>query len=136
MIKVKRYNKKHIFKCSDGRLIKTNFMIGDVVRVINISKRYDYYLEAFKTFNILDKTEFTPSGLYILQYNYDLKTNFVIYNIAVHQNGKDILYHIVNNKKQHMIINEDGIVNRNIVGKELKKLKIKNSKLIIKRIDS
>ena len=69
MNKIEVFNKKHIFRCCDGRLIKTNFMIGDVVRVINIGRRYDYYQDAFKYFNIIDKTKPTLNGIHVLHYD-------------------------------------------------------------------
>lgn len=124
---------KHYYKTNDGRWLKTKFRLGDVVRIDNLGVRYDYYEDAFRFFNILDKTK-EIGGCCLLDYPYDLRNNWIVINIAIHNNGYDILYHLINRKKQHVIINEDGISQRNICGKELKNLMIKNKKFILQTI--
>lgn len=124
---------KHYYKTNDGRWVTTKFKLGDVVRVNNLGSRYDYYEDAFRFFNILDKTK-EIGGYCCLSYPYDLRNNWIVINIAIHGYGYDILYHLINRKKQHLIINEDGISQRNICGKELKNLMIKNKKFILQTI--
>lgn len=124
---------KHYYKTNDGRWITTKFKLGDIVRVDNLGRRYDYYEDAFRFFNILDKTK-ENGGYCWLGYPYDLRNNWIVNNIAIHNNGYDILYHLINRKKQHVIINEDGISQRNICGKELKSLILKNKKFILQTI--
>lgn len=126
-------NHKHYYKTNDGRWVTTKFKLGDVVRVDNLGRRYDYYEDAFRFFNILDKTK-EIGGYCCLSYHYDLRNNWIVNNIAIHRNGYDILYHLINRKKQHIIINEDGISQRNISGNELKNLMIKNKTFIIQTI--
>ena len=124
---------KHYYKTNDGRWVTTKFKLGDVVRVDNLGRRYDYYEDAFRFFNILNKTK-EIGGYCCLSYPYDLRNNWIVNNIAIHRNGYDILYHLINRKKQHIIINEDGISQRNICGKELKKLALKNKTFTIQII--
>ena len=124
---------KHYYKTNDGRWVTTKFKLGDVVRVDNLGRRYDYYEDAFRFFNILNKTK-EIGGYCCLSYPYDLRNNWIVNNIAIHRNGYDILYHLINRKKQHIIINEDGISQRNICGKELKKLALKNKTFTIQTI--
>lgn len=124
---------KHYYKTNDGRWVTTKFKLGDVVRVDNLGRRYDFYEDAFKFFNVLDKTK-KNGGYSWLDYSYDLRNNWIVCNMAIHGNGHDILYHLINRKKQHIIINEDGISQRNISGKELKNLILKNKKFILQTI--
>ena len=129
----KSNNNLNIFKSENGRTVLTKFKLGDVVRVSNIGQQYSTYTNAFKTFNIFDKTK-NHGSFYCLDYDYDLNCNWIVCGIAIHENSSDIVYHIMNMKKQHMVINEDGISPRNICGKELKSLMLKNKKFILQTI--
>lgn len=122
--------KKYNFKSEIGNVI-TKFKLGDVVRISNVGEQYATYTNAFKTFNILDKTR--NHGIFY-SLDYDLNCNWIVCGIAVHENSDDIIYHIMNIKKQHMVINEDGLELRDIKYGGSDTLLKKNDTFIIKRI--
>ena len=126
-------NNLNMFKSENGRTIWTKFKLGDVVRISNIGQQYTTYTNAFKMFNIFDKTT-NHGDFYSLEYDYDLNCNWIVCGIAIHENSMDILYHIMNMKKQHIVINEDGLTLRNIKYSGSSVLLKKNENLIIKRI--
>lgn len=129
----KTNNNLNVFKSENGRTVWTKFKLGDVVRVSNVGQQYTTYTNAFKTFNIIDKTR--NHGIFdSLEYDYDLNCNWIVCGIAIHENSSDILYHIMNMKKQHMVINEDGLTLRNIKYNGSSVLSKKNENLIVKRI--
>lgn len=128
-----KLNNLNIFKCENGSNVGTKFKLGDIVRIVNVGEQYTTYTNAFKIFNILDKTKNNGSFDY-LDYEYDYNCNWIVCGIAVHENSDDIIYHIMNIKKQHMVINEDGLELRNIKYGGSDTLLKKNDTFIIKRI--
>lgn len=129
----KTNNNLNVFKSENGRNVLTKFKLGDVVRVSNVGEQYATYTNAFKTFNILDKTR-NHGIFYSLEYDYDLNCNWIVCGIAIHENSSDIVYHIMNMKKQHMVISEDGLELRDIKYGGSDTLLKKNDTFIIKRI--
>lgn len=123
---------KHLFKCENG-YVKSKFKLGDVVRVIDKGWIYATYKSAFEFFKILNKSKKT-GDYYHLDYNYDFETNWIICGIGIHSHSDDIVYHIINNKKQHMIIGEFGIENRNIERDCYDPLVMQNKDLFIYKI--
>lgn len=130
---MKKYNfKTNMFKSEIGNVI-TKFKLGDVVRIEDIGEQYTTYTNAFKVFNILDKTK-NHGSFDSLDYDYDYKCNWIVCGIAIHENSSDIIYHIMNIKKQHMVINEDGLALREIKYSGSNVLSKKNENLFIKLI--
>lgn len=123
-----------IYKTELGGTIDVKFNVGDIVKITNVGRSYEYYSDAFKYFGILDLAKPVNIGIrrfeYCLKFDYDLNTNYVILGIGLHVNETTILYHIVNTKRQHMVI--DGL------GLELKRRanKENNDELTIFKIPS
>lgn len=129
----KQLYKPNVFNTFRGQ-ISSKFKLGDVVRITQFGQRYDTYKNAFEFFKILDKAQ-KRNFFYHLNYDYDLHTNYIICGIGIHSQLQErIVYCLVNRKKQYIIMDEKGITNRYIHGKELDVLVNKNKNYFIDRI--
>lgn len=132
MKKINSISDDYLFKSEDG-YITAKFKLGDIVRVVDADYEYPTYKNAFEFFNILNKTK-KIGDFYLLEYDYDFDTNWIVCGIGIHGHYHDILYHIVNKKKQHMIIGEGGLENRNIIRNDNNPLSMKNKNLFVYKI--
>lgn len=109
-------NKKHTYKCDNGKYIESNFELGDVVKVINFGNTYPIYVDAFRAMNV-DENNIINKG----RGQYKLKTftdeerdkykndNYVIIDMCIHTNGY-IIYLIKHIKTNILfVIDDDGI---------------------------
>lgn len=117
---------------NDGKIITIKFKINDIVKITNRGRIYPDYDNAFKFFNILDKTEHNGMWYFIDDTYYDFDANWFICGFALHEESNEILYHIVNEHKQHLIIDERGLQYNGI--KKPRYLLIKKEKCFVKRI--
>lgn len=132
MKKINSISDDYLFKSEDG-YITAKFKLGDIVRVVDAGYEYSTYKNAFEFFKILNKTK-KIGDFYRLEYDYDFDTNWIVCGIGIHGHSHDIVYHIINKKKQHMIIGEGGLENRNIIRNENNPLSMKNKNLFVYKI--
>lgn len=94
---------------SNGKIISTKFKINDIVNISNRGQIYSTYTNAFIFFNIIDKAKRNGNWYFLDDGNYDLNCDWFVCGVALHEDSDNILYHIVNEHNQHLIIGESGL---------------------------
>lgn len=132
-------DKKYTYKCNNGEYAKSNFEIGDVVKVTSFGQTYSIYADAFMAMNV-DENYFiknsngqiklkTFSDEEFIKYKND---NYVIINMCVHCRGY-VLYLIKHIKTNILfVIDEDGVkLNKSIPTHITRSLRVKNETKVL-----